>query len=124
MNDKVCKYCGDIFISTHGNDGYCSEECEKEARKLRNHLRYNSISSLFPVMLANHKLLEGYFEAKRFDFSGEELENDGLNFSIYRKLYPEPNNLDLIRLDFGTYYLETNKNSQTFKLYKNETTIS
>ena len=124
MNKKKCKYCEKEFVPAHGNNGFCSEECTKAARKLRNYRRYNSISPLLPMMLANHELLNGLFEKKLLDLTAQELISEGLDFSIFRRLYPEPGNNQFIRLDFGSFYLETLDNFLTFKLYKYETTTS
>jgi hypothetical protein len=124
MNTKQCRYCGLEFIANHGNDGLCSEECTKGARKLRNFNRYNSVSSLLPVLLRNHGLLNFLYKKKQLTVTAEELENDGLDFSLFRRLYPEPNNISLVRLDFGTYYLDTEDNFQTFKLNIHETKTS
>ncbi len=124
MDKKKCNYCKKEFTFKHGNKGYCSDPCEDIARKLRGYKRYNSIKNLTPTMLDNHKLLNSLFERKLFDLTVLFLENEGLDFSIFRRLYPEPGNSQYIRLDFGTYYLETKDDFLTFKLYKYETTTS
>jgi predicted nucleic acid-binding Zn ribbon protein len=90
MYNKHCRYCGLEFKPTHGNDGLCSDECTKEARKLRNFIRYNSIRSLMPVLLRNHEILSSFFERKQLEITAEELENEGLDFSLFRRLYPDP----------------------------------
>lgn len=124
MYNKHCKYCGLEFIPTHGNDGLCSEECTKEARKLRNFIRYNSIRSLMPILLRNHEILNSFFERNQLEITAEELENEGLDFSLFRRLYPDPGNTSFIRLDFGTFYLDTINDFLNFKLNIHEAKTS
>jgi hypothetical protein len=124
MNEKRCKYCGGAFVPVHGNTGFCTDECAKQARKLRNFIRYNSINTLLPIMLANHELLQDLYGKGKLELTAQELESEGLDFSIFRRLYPDPNQPGLIRMDFGTYYLETGDNFQNFKLFIHETKTS
>jgi hypothetical protein len=124
MNKKKCKYCEKEFVPAHGNNGICSDECTKAARKLRNYRRYNSVSRLLPIMLANHEILLGLFEKESLNPTGEELESEGLDFSLFHRLYPDINNKRHIRLDFGTFYIDTLDDFKTFKLSKHETTSS
>lgn len=124
MNEKKCNFCKKEFPVNHGNDSYCSDACDDAARKLRGYKRYNSIKRLLPAMLANHELLHELFEKNLFDFTVQELEAEGLDFSIFHRLYPEPKNDLFIRMDFGTYFLDTHDDFQTFKLCKHETKTS
>lgn len=124
MNKKKCKYCGKKFVPVHGNNSFCSVACKKAARTLRNYKRYNSINRLLPVMLANHEVLLALDNKKITEVTVQELESEGLDFSLFRRLYPDPGNNLLVRLDFGTYFLQTEDNFKTFKLYRHEAQTS
>ncbi len=113
-----CEYCGEDFEQEHGNLRYCCNEHRDLARKFRQGEKYNGISSLLPILYRNHQLLEKLSYTKQESFSAEELEAEGLDFSLFRRLYPERNNREWIRLDFGTYFLDSKDNFQTFKLHK------
>ena len=125
INTKYCNYCDDEFEAENGNSGYCSDECRTKARKFRQDERYHGIRSLLPVLHGNHALLESLFLSKGNKiYTGRELELEGLDFSLFRKLYPDPDNQQIVHLDFGTYFLETRDNFQTFKINKHETKTS
>ena len=113
-----CEYCGEDFEQEHGNSRYCCDEHRYLARKFRQGERYNGISSLLPILYHNHHLLEKLSYKKQDSFSAEELEAEGLDFSLFRRLYPERTNREWIRLYFGTYFLDSTDNFQTFKLNK------
>jgi hypothetical protein len=123
MNQQstYCDWCGTEFEQSHGNERYCSEEHKNLAKKFRQGERYGGISPLLPILHHNHDVLEKLFYRKQDSFAAIELESESLDFSLFRRLYPDMNNNEMIRLDFGTYYLETDDNYQTFKLYKYET---
>lgn len=120
---SYCDYCDSEFEQEHGNDRYCCDEHRDLARKFRQGEKYKGISSLLPVLHHNHLLLEKLSYRKQESFTEEELELEGLDTSLYRRSYPEASNQDWVRLDFGTYYLDTQDNFQTFKLFKHETEI-
>lgn len=119
-----CDYCGEDFELEHGNSRYCCGEHRDLARKFRQTEKYQGISSLLPILHRNHELLDTLYSKKLEDFSAEDLEAEGLDFSLFRRLYPERDNRNWIRLDFGTYFLDSTDNFQTFKLSKNETKTS
>lgn len=121
METKDCKYCGESFDGGHGNSGYCSDECAMEAKKERQKIIRDGIKSLLPILIHNHKILDALYKTEQRIFAEQQLELEGIDFSLFRHLYPELDNTKLIRCDFGTYYLETNDNFLTFKLNQHET---
>jgi hypothetical protein len=116
-----CEWCGHAFELEHGNSKYCCNEHGDLAKKFRQEEKYSGVSSLLPILNNNHSILHRLSHTKREIFNAVELESEGMDFSLFRRLYPERENLNLIRLDFGTFYLETEDNYQTFKLSKHET---
>lgn len=120
---SYCDWCGYEFELEHGNERYCSDEHRDLSRKFRQGEKYKGISSLLPTLNRNHVLLEKLSHRKQEIFTGAELESEGLDFSLFRRLYPEPDDSTWIRLDFGTFYLDTKDNFKTYKLEKHETTF-
>ena len=120
METKNCKYCGEPFDGGHGNSGYCDDECAMEAKKERQKIIRDGIKSLLPILIHNHKILAALYKTEQRIFTEQQLELEGIDFSLFRHLFPEPDNPKLIRCDFGTYYLETNDNFLTFKLSQHE----
>lgn len=121
MKTKNCKYCDEPFESEHGNSGYCTDECAMEAKKVRQKDLRDGIKSLLPILIQNHKILDEMFQKEQREFTEQQLQLDGIDFSLCRHLYPDLQNPKLRRLDFGTYYLETDNNFLTIKLFKHET---
>jgi hypothetical protein len=116
-----CAWCGKAYEPRHGNSRHCCDEHEVAARKRRQRKRYNAISPLLPLIIENHEVLDRLFQLNQPLYTAAELENEGLDFSLFRRLYPKPENREIIWLDFGKYYLETSDNFLTFKLSKHET---
>lgn len=118
--NKYCAWCNEEFKPKHGNDRYCCKDHEDAARKSRQMERYGGISRLLPILFCNHRILESLFATNQMTYTSQELEAGGVDFSLHRRLYPDPENELLVRLDFGTFYLESTDNLMTFKLSKYE----
>ncbi len=121
METKKCKYCSESFDVEHGNSDYCGDECAMEAKKERQKILRDGIKSLLPILIHNHKILDELFQKEQREFTERQLQLEGIDFSLCRHLFPDSQSNNLRRLDFGTYYLETDNNFLTIKLYKHET---
>jgi hypothetical protein len=115
---KFCGWCEGEFKPKHGNDRYCCIDHEDAARRFRQAGRYNAISPLLPILYRNHQILESLFDTMQITYTSHQLESAGIDFSLHRRLYPDPENELLIRLDFGAFFLESTDNLRTFKLAK------
>lgn len=112
--------CSHEFEPEHGNEAYCSSECYIKAKRKRQRKHRNGIKTLLNILLNNHKILDELWMGGKREFTEEELHQEGLDTSLCRHLFPNPHNTQHKRLDFGEYFLETENNFFTFKLYKNE----
>lgn len=114
------KECSREFEPEHGNKVYCSEECYLKTKKSRQRRYRNGVKNLLHILLKNHKILDELWLTGKREFSEEELLQEGLDPSLCRHTFPNRNSKQFRHMDFGGYYLITENNFSSFKLYKNE----
>jgi hypothetical protein len=118
--EKNCDWCGLVFTPTHGNDGCCGDECAYEKKKARQKEKRDAVKKFFPIMFQNNEMLEEMYDAGILEPTIKELENYGVDVSMCRYCHSTEGS-NGIMLDAGAYYLITETNFQTFKLFKHDT---
>jgi hypothetical protein len=117
---KICVWCGNPFEPTHGNSNYDSAECQEKAKKKRQKQKRDPIKGFLPILMKNHEILDKHFTDGKLEITFSEIEAYDLDISLCRRLNPPTEHVGKSMLDFGTYYLITDTNFQTFKIYKHE----
>jgi len=118
--EKTCRWCGDTFEPTHGNGNYCSTNCQGESKKARQKQRRDPIRRFIPILMRNHEIIDKVFGEGKLEINASEIEAYKLDISICRYINPPAEHAGKSMLDFGTYYLITDANFKTFKIYKHE----
>jgi len=119
--EKTCAWCDDSFKFEHGNDIYCSDDCEDQARKKRQKQKRDPIRHFIPLLVRNHEILDDLIKDGKSEITNAEIEAYGLDISLCRHLNPPIEHHGKVMLDFGTYYLITETDFQIFKIHKHET---
>jgi ribosomal protein S10 len=123
---KKCKLprCGESFIPTHLNESYCCEEHKDEAKRDRQKLQRDCYKRFIPIYIKNNEIMADLFAEEIKELTAESIEKYGLDLSLCRICKAQPEYPESILMDFGAFYLLTDKNFLTFKLYKHETADS
>jgi hypothetical protein len=120
MEEKICRNCQEEFETEHGNTNYCSTDCYMYSKKVRQRKARDAIKPLLNILLRNHKILDRLWTFTKREYSMEELNSEGLDTSLCRILFPNPDNKNIKYYDFGAYSIVPTTNSQIFKILKNE----
>jgi hypothetical protein len=118
---KKCAWCGDEFTPTHGNSIYHTVECEEASRLDRQKKKRDPIARFFPIMMSNHEVIDLLNSEGKTEMAKQEIEAYQLDLSLCRHLQPPPEHEGKIMLDFGEYYLITEPDFLTFKIFKHAT---
>ena len=121
---KTCLWCGEKFEPRHGNNEFCSTGCQDQAKRERQKQKRDPIKNFIPILIKNHEILDRIFNEGKTVISSAEVEAYDLDISLCRYLHPPPEHLGKILLDFGVFYLITESDFKTFKIYKHATSIT
>jgi hypothetical protein len=119
--NKSCAWCGEEFIPLHGNTIYDSPECEEAARLDRQKKKRDPIARFFPIMIINHEAINRLYNEGKMEFTRKEVDAYNIDISLCRHLQPPPEHEGKILLDFGEFYLTTETDFLTFKIFKHAT---
>lgn len=117
---KNCAWCGDEFTPKHGNNIYDTAECEEAARLDRQKRKRDPIARFLPILVKNHEVIDRLNREGKTEITRQEIAAHQLDISLCRHLQPPPEHEGKIMLDFGDYYLITEPEFLTFKIYKHE----
>ena len=120
MNTIYCAWCGGKFTPTHGNNKYCCDEHEDEARKLRQKNDRDPTARFLPILRDNHRIIAALVRAGKTELTKSEMDAYQIDISLCRHLQPPPEHEGKLLLDFGHYFLITESDFLTFKIYKHE----
>jgi hypothetical protein len=120
---KKCQLqrCGEPFTPKHLNEGYCSFEHQNEAKRARQKLHRDSYKRFIPLFIKNNDRMAELIANGITNLTPEDIDRFELDISLCRTCRPPDNYPDSIMMDFGEFYLLTNKNFLTFQLFKHET---
>ena len=124
--EKNCAWtvCGEKFTPSHGNNKYCRDEHEYEAKKERQKKDRDPTSRFLPILRNNHRIIAELFIAGKTELTRAEIEGYRLDISLCRHLKPSQQHIGMRMLDFGDYYMTTESDFLNFKIYKNDATIT
>lgn len=124
QTEKVCPWCGDLFTPEHGNDAYCCPDHQEQAKKERQKRKRDPVSRFFPILMRNHEAIGKLFADGKMELTAEEVIAYGIDLSLCRHMQPPLEHQGKLLLDFGQYYLITETNFLTFKIFKHDTATS
>lgn len=116
--NKSCAWCGEEFTPLHGNTIYDSHECEEAARLDRQKKKRDPIARFLPIMVSNHEAINRLYNEEKMEFTRKEVDAYNIDISLCRHLQPPPEHEGKILLDFGEFYLTTETDFLTFKIFK------
>jgi hypothetical protein len=122
--EKKCPWCGDVFTPEHGNETYCSTECQNDSRRHRQKQKRDPIAPFIPVLMENHAILHDLYKIGKKDLTPNEIGACKLDLSLCRYLQPPPPLFGKLLLDFGIYILVTDTNFLIFKIETHDTLTS
>jgi len=118
MKTKICHYCRDTFVDSHGNLKYCPDKgCAYEVKKRRSINQYANKCLQADQVWSNEKILRDYYYkyGPNTEIDPNELAGAGFDF----ELSSEERKVDDIRIlcmrNFGFSFLK-NKNIILWKL--------
>lgn len=115
---KNCAWCGDEFTPLHGNSIYDTSECEESARLERQKKKRDPIARFFPIMMSNHEAIDRLIKEGKTELTRKDVDAFKIDISLCRHLQTPLEHEGKIMLDFGEYYLITETDFLTFKIYK------
>ncbi len=121
---KKCAWCGEEFTPLHGNSIYDTPGCEEAARLERQKKKRDPIARFLPILVNNHEVIDHLTSKGKTEITKQEVEAYQLDLSLCRHLQPPPEHEGKIMLDFGEYYLITEPDFLTFKIYNHVTSHS
>lgn len=121
-NTITCPWCGDDFTPDHGNDTYCGDDCKYDAKRDRQKTKRDPISRFIPILMANHEAIHYLSDMGKLELSRSEVDAYTIDISLSRHMQPPGEHAGKLMLDFGEYFLITDLNFLTFKIFKHDTT--
>ena len=118
METKICPYCGEPFLDSHGNSIYCPDkDCGYETRKIRSKKRYATISQEADPFWLNEKILrESYNKyGPQTEIDPNELVAVGFDFELDSEEKNINGAIVYFMRNFGYSFLK-NKNIIIWKL--------
>jgi hypothetical protein len=121
--NKHCKLkrCKEPFLPEHGNEEYCCDEHQEEAKLEAQKERRDPIKHFIPILMKNHERIETMFLQGMTEVTSEVLEAYAVDLSLCRHVKAPATHVGKLMLDFGTYYLITETDFLIFKLFKHDT---
>lgn len=118
--EKTCLYCQKPFVPAHGNKEYCCDSHYDEARRERQKQRRDPVARLIAILMENHEKIYAAYLSGKTELNQEEISARQIDLSLARQVKP-PAGHEGLMYDFGEFSLLTDRNFQTFKIIKNDT---
>jgi len=112
MKTKICHYCGEPFVDSHGNLRYCPEKnCAYEVKKLRSIHQYANKSLQADQVWSNEKILRDYYfkYGPNTEIDPDELEAAGFDFDLNSEERKVDNLVIFCMRKFGFSFLKNKK---------------
>ena len=110
--------CSEVFEPEHGNQWYCCIEHQAEARKERQKERRDPIALFILILMRNHEVIDKLYNEGEIEPSRKLIEAYGFDISLCRYMQPPPEHHGKLMLDVGDYFLITDTQFLTFKIFK------
>ncbi len=121
MEKRECRWDQVVFTPDHKNQIYCCDACYDAAKAKRQKQKRDPVKNLILILMSNHERIDNAYKDGKLELDLKAVEAYDIDLSLSRRLQPPSEFAGKRMLDFGMYFLITDNNFQTFKIFKHGT---